>query len=207
FVIPADQAVNGKIILRIDGLPAKDADNVAYTYSISDNSNVEVKETTADGKVTLSVTKTVSDGVTPFRFQVKRSVTKDGVTVIDTVKEPMTAVQVNGVTSQYAFTFSMVENNGNTEVYSIRHNGLEVTENDVANIISNANGDLRIIEARKPTTGRDGYGFDGTWLGADNTAYHNTLSVANIKSLVIQQATANPLIYTAQLVMEPKIIP
>ena len=204
FVIPADQAVNGKIILRIDGLPAKDADGDSYTsYTVS---GADVTRTSNDDKVDLVVTKTVPDGTTtPFTFGIERTVMKNNVAVIDTVKEPMTAVQVNGVTSQYAFTFSMVENNGNTEVYSIRHNGLEVTEDDVTNIISNANGDLKIIEARKPTTGRDGYGFDGTWLGADNTAYHNTLSVANIKSLVIQQATANPLIYTAQLVMKPKI--
>ncbi len=204
FVIPADQAVNGKIILRIDGLPAKDADGDSYTsYTVS---GADVTRTSNGDKVDLVVTKTVPDGTTtPFTFGIERTVMKNNVAVIDTVKEPMTAVQVNGVTSQYAFTFSMVENNGNTEVYSIRHNGLEVTENDVANIISNANGDLKIIEARKPTTGRDGYGFDGTWLGADNTAYHNTLSVANIKSLVIQQTTANPLIYTAQLVMKPKI--
>lgn len=81
------------------------------------------------------------------------------------------------------------------EVYSIRHNGQEVTIDEVQKIISNTDNTLKIIEARP------NYTFSGTWNY--NGAEYSALQSSDIETIAKLNNGDKIVEYTAKLVRNP----
>jgi len=191
FDIPAENAVNGIISVRIPGLPKYNNFAQQYQYSVTD-AYAEVTTVSAGGNtVDLLVTKDFTQHEHTLSFKVQRKADSGDLLVVE---KPLKAIVVNGVTSEYVFNFTVVKDeNDLPQIHSIRHNGLTVSLYDVKAIINNTNSDLKIIQTHLSKKE-----FENIWIDSENTEIKST-DLADAIAGNVKASDGKILVYTAKL--------